>query len=63
MCRFAVGGVEPGHGLDVVDRAAAVLGDRLGWSEDRRASEIAEYRDWLTRLQVPIAAATSGVMA
>jgi glycerol-3-phosphate dehydrogenase len=47
---------EPGHGLDVVDRAAAVLGDRLGWDEDRRASEIAEYRTWLSRLEVPSAA-------
>ena len=46
---------EPGHGLEVVDRAAAVLGDRLGWSEDRQASEIAEYRAWLSRLEVPTA--------
>lgn len=52
---------EPGHGLEVVDRAAAVLGDRLGWSEDRRAAEIAEYRTWLSRLQVPSAAPVGGV--
>ena len=52
---------EPGHGLDVVDRAAAVLGDRLGWSEDRRAAEIAEYRAWLGRLQVPADAPARGV--
>ena len=27
---------EPGHGLDSVDRAAALLGDRLNWDEARR---------------------------
>ncbi len=44
---------EPGHGLEVVDRAADVLGDRLGWDGDRRKAEIAEYHEWLTRLAVP----------
>lgn len=52
---------EPGHALDVVDRAAAILGDRLGWSKEQRAAETAEYRTWLSRLQVPSAAPAGGV--
>ena len=44
---------EPGHGLDVVDAAARLLGDHLGWDEDRRTAEIADYRTWLGRLAVP----------
>jgi glycerol-3-phosphate dehydrogenase len=52
---------EPGHGLECVDRAAEVLGDHLGWSPERRAAEVAEYRDWLTRLAVPTGAAAGAV--
>jgi glycerol-3-phosphate dehydrogenase len=44
---------EPGHGLDSVDRAAALLGDRLGWDEARRKDEIEGYRRWLDHLAVP----------
>ena len=44
---------EPGHGLEVAEHAADLLGDRLGWDGDRRAAELAEYRTWLTRLAVP----------
>lgn len=44
---------EPGHGLEVVEEAAGVLGDHLGWDDDRRAAEIAGYRTWLERLAVP----------
>ncbi|GEP40012.1 glycerol-3-phosphate dehydrogenase [Nocardioides psychrotolerans] len=44
---------EPGHGLDVVDAAAELLGELLGWSGGDRAAEIAEYQQWLTRLAVP----------
>lgn len=44
---------EPGHGLEVAERAAALLGERLGWDADRQAAELAEYRGWLTRLAVP----------
>jgi glycerol-3-phosphate dehydrogenase len=44
---------ELGHGLEVAERAAALLGERLGWDADRQAAELAEYRDWLTRLAVP----------
>ncbi len=44
---------EPGHGLDVAARAATLVGERMGWGADRQAAELAEYRDWLTRLAVP----------
>ena len=44
---------EPGHGLASVERAAAILGDRLGWDDARRAEEIAGYRRWLDHLAVP----------
>lgn len=44
---------EPGHGLASVDRAAALLGDRLGWDEARRKEEIEGYRRWLDHLAVP----------
>jgi glycerol-3-phosphate dehydrogenase len=44
---------EPGHGLEVVDDAARVVGDRLGWDGQRRADEVAGYRTWLERLAVP----------
>ena len=44
---------EPGHGLDSVDRAAALLGDRLNWDEARRKEEIEGYRRWLDHLAVP----------
>ena len=44
---------EPGHGLEVAERAARMLGERLGWDADQQAAELAEYHDWLTRLAVP----------
>lgn len=44
---------EPGHGLESVDRAAALLGDRLGWDDDRRKAEVEGYRRWLSHLAVP----------
>jgi glycerol-3-phosphate dehydrogenase len=44
---------QPGHGLEVAEHAADLLGERLGWDMERRAKELAEYRTWLTRLAVP----------
>ena len=35
---------EPGHGLESVERAAEMLGAELGWDDDRRKEEIAEYQ-------------------
>jgi glycerol-3-phosphate dehydrogenase len=45
---------EPGHALESVDKIAAVLGDRVGWDENRREAEIAGYKRWLDHLAVPI---------
>ena len=44
---------EPGHGMESVERAAALLGARLGWDEARRTEEIEGYRRWLSHLAVP----------
>lgn len=41
---------EPGHGLALVEAAAAVLTRRYGWDEARRRAEIARYHDWLDHL-------------
>ena len=53
MARRALLAFEPGHGLENVDRALAIVGSRLGWDEDRRKAELHEYHRWLTRLAVP----------
>lgn len=45
--RRTTAGWRPCMGLDVADEAAGILGDELGWSEDRRRSEVARYRDEL----------------
>ncbi len=52
---------EPGHGLEVVDAAVDILGDRLGWEPDRRKAEVAEYEEWLDHLAVPGRPRTGGV--
>jgi len=44
---------EPGYGLESVDEAVRILGDHLGWDDDRRAVEVEGYRTWLDRLAVP----------
>lgn len=46
-------GLEPGHGLDAVERSAQILGDRYGWDSHRRAAEIEAYRRYLRRFEVP----------
>ena len=43
----------PGHGLAGAERAAEILASRLGWSDQERAAEVAEYREWLDHLRVP----------
>jgi glycerol-3-phosphate dehydrogenase len=53
LARRALLAFEPGHGLEVADRAAALLGERLGWDSAQQAEQVAEYREWLTRLAVP----------
>lgn len=44
---------EPDHGVPAVQEAAAILASHLGWDAERKASEIAAYFDWLSRLAVP----------
>jgi glycerol-3-phosphate dehydrogenase len=44
---------EPDHGIEAAARAAAVMGEELGWDEARQAKEIEGYREWLERLAVP----------
>jgi glycerol-3-phosphate dehydrogenase len=50
---------EPGHGLESVERAAEILGAELGWDEERRKEEIAEYQRWLGHLAVPVTSPTT----
>jgi glycerol-3-phosphate dehydrogenase len=44
---------EPGHALESVDEAAAVLAEHLGWDDAATAAQIAEYQQWLDKLAVP----------
>ncbi len=44
---------EPGHALESVDEAAAVLAEHLGWDDAEVAAQIAEYHQWLDKLAVP----------
>jgi glycerol-3-phosphate dehydrogenase len=53
LARRTLHAFEPDHGLGSVDRAAALLGDRLGWDERERERQIAEYHRWLDHLAVP----------
>ena len=53
LARRALLAFEPGHGLEVAEHAADLLGERLDWDIERTAKELAEYRTWLTRLAVP----------
>jgi glycerol-3-phosphate dehydrogenase len=53
MARRVLLAFEPGHGLEVLDEAVAVLGDELGWDQDRRKAEVEEYVGWLSHLAVP----------
>ncbi len=44
---------EPGHGLESVDEAAAVLAAHLGWDDAAVRAQIADYHEWLNKLAVP----------
>jgi len=44
---------EPGHALESVGTAAAVLAEHLGWNDAAVAAQIAEYHHWLDKLAVP----------
>ena len=53
LARRVLVAFEPGHGLEVVGDLAAVVGERLGWDEHRRAAEVEGYRTWLDHLAIP----------
>lgn len=53
LARRMLLGFEPDHGIAVAERAAAILGARIGWDDERQGSEVAGYKEWLTRLAVP----------
>jgi glycerol-3-phosphate dehydrogenase len=44
---------EPGHALESVDEAAAVLAAHLGWDKETVTAQIADYHEWLDKLAVP----------
>jgi len=50
---------EPSHGRGGVERAAEILGERLGWDAAEREAQIADYERWLDHLRVPAAATAS----
>lgn len=56
MARRVLLAFEPDHGLPQLARITELLGDRLGWDEQRRERETADYRHWLDHLAVPAAA-------
>ncbi|TNM60717.1 glycerol-3-phosphate dehydrogenase [Streptomyces sp. NP160] len=53
MARRTLLAFEPDHALPSLDRIAALLGDRLGWDEQRRKEEVEDYRTWLDHLAIP----------
>jgi glycerol-3-phosphate dehydrogenase len=44
---------EPGHAVESVDQAAAILAAHLGWDDAAVTAQIAEYQQWLDKLKVP----------
>jgi glycerol-3-phosphate dehydrogenase len=44
---------EPGHALESVDEAAALLAEHLGWDDDAVTAQIGDYQRWLDKLAVP----------
>jgi glycerol-3-phosphate dehydrogenase len=44
---------EPGHAVESVDQAAAILAAHLGWDDAAVTAQIAEYHQWLDKLKVP----------
>jgi glycerol-3-phosphate dehydrogenase len=46
---------EPGHGLEGLSRASAILAKHLGWSAKERKAQEQGYLEWLDVLRVPAA--------
>ena len=53
MARRILLAFEPGHGLAGADRAAAILGARLGWNAAKIKAEVDGYKRWLDHLRIP----------
>ncbi|MEY4411408.1 MAG: hypothetical protein RLZ69_982, partial [Actinomycetota bacterium] len=53
MARRILLAFEPGHGLAGADRAAAILGERLGWNTAKIKVEVDGYKRWLDHLRIP----------
>ena len=53
MARRILLAFEPGHGLAGADRAAAILGERLGWNTAKIKAEVDGYKRWLDHLRIP----------
>jgi glycerol-3-phosphate dehydrogenase len=53
LVRRTMVGMSAGQGLEAVDRAAKILAEHLGWDPDRMDREIAAYRRYVRRFEVP----------
>jgi glycerol-3-phosphate dehydrogenase len=49
LLRRTMAGYGPRVGLDVVEPAARVAVEHLGWDEERAEREVREYREWIER--------------
>jgi glycerol-3-phosphate dehydrogenase len=56
MSRRILLAYEAGHGLKGAKRAAAILGEHLGWNAARQKAEVAGYEKWLDHLRIPVSA-------
>ena len=53
LVRRTMVGMSAGQGLGSLDRAAKILAEHLGWDSDRTDREIADYRRYIRRFEVP----------
>jgi glycerol-3-phosphate dehydrogenase len=49
LLRRSMAGYGPRVALDVVDAAAEVAVEHLGWERERAEREVREYREWIKR--------------
>ncbi len=53
LVRRTMIGLNDTCGIEVVERAADLMATRLGWHQERRDSEVAAYRQYIQRFNVP----------
>lgn len=53
LIRRIMVGLNRTRGREVLEDAARILGDSQGWDDNRRAREIADYRHYIRRFDVP----------